>query len=44
MLFNNRLIGEFANPDLAMRLLAGFIGDVPPSLDLKEHLLGLKRD
>jgi hypothetical protein len=39
-LFNNRQIGEFTNPDLALRLLAGFIGDVPPSEDLKRHLLG----
>ena len=43
VLSNNRLIGDFANPDLALHLLAGFIGDNPPSEDLKEHLLGLKR-
>lgn len=41
VLFNNRVIGEFANPDLARRLLGGFIGDAPPSEDLKRHLLGL---
>ncbi len=41
-LFNNRVIGEFANPDLGLRLLAGFIGDAPPSDDLKRHLLGLE--
>lgn len=39
-LSNNRLIGEFTNPDLALRLLAGFIGTTPPSEDLKRHLLG----
>ncbi len=39
-LVNNRQIGEFANPDLAVRLLAGFIGPTPPSEDLKRHLLG----
>lgn len=42
-LSNNRVIGDFANPDLAFRLLAGFIGDKPPSEDLKNHLLGLTR-
>ena len=40
-LFNNRAIGEYANADLGMRLLAGFIGPVPPSEDLKRHMLGL---
>ena len=40
VLFNNRQIGDFANPDLAMRVLLGFIGDTPPSEDLKRHLLG----
>ncbi len=39
-LFNNRQVGEFTNPDLALRLLGGFIGDAPPSEDLKRHLLG----
>ena len=42
VLANNRPIGEFANPDLAQRILAGFIGSKPPSEDLKAHLLGLK--
>ncbi len=42
VLFNNRVIGDFANPDLALRLLAGFIGDKPPSEDLRSHLLGQK--
>jgi len=40
VLVNNRQIAEFANPDLALRLLAGFIGPTPPSEDLKRHLLG----
>lgn len=40
-LFNNRVIAEIANQDLGLRLLAGFIGSVPPSEDLKRHLLGL---
>ena len=39
-LVNNRVIGDFANPDLGLRLLAGFIGNVPPSEDLKRRLLG----
>ena len=40
VLFNNREIASFANPDLALRILIGFIGDKPPSEDLKRHLLG----
>ena len=40
VLFNNRQIAEFANADLAMRLLAGFIGPTPPSEELKASLLG----
>lgn len=40
VLSNNRVVGEFANPDLGLRLLAGFIGETPPSADLKRHLLG----
>lgn len=39
---NERVIGDFANPDLAYRLLAGFIGPRPPSADLRQRLLGLK--
>ena len=39
-MMNDQLIGEFANPDLALRLLAGFIGESPPSEDLKRQLLG----
>ena len=41
VLANNRLIGEFANPDLAYHLLAGFIGAHPPSQALRSRLLGL---
>ena len=40
VLFNNKQVGEIANPDLAMRILAGFIGNSPPSEDLKASLLG----
>lgn len=43
VLFNNKPIGEFANADLSLRLLMGFIGPTPPSQDLKAHLLGLKQ-
>ena len=42
VLFNNRQIADLANPDLARLLLAGFIGNTPPSEDLKQHMLGLK--
>jgi hypothetical protein len=38
---NDRIIGDFANRDLAYRLLAGFIGDRPPSQALRRQLLGL---
>jgi hypothetical protein len=41
---NERLIGDFADLDLAYRLLAGFIGDRPPSESLRDHLLGLAAD
>ncbi len=40
VLFNDKTIGDFNNPDLAQRLLAGFIGDIPPSEELKQKLLG----
>lgn len=40
VLFNNQQVGDFNNPDLALRILAGFIGDKPPSEDLRAHLLG----
>ena len=38
---NDRLIGDYADVDLAKHLLAGFIGDHPPSDSLRDHLLGL---
>lgn len=41
VLANDTAIAEFKNRDLAMRLLAGFIGDHPPSAELKSELLGL---
>lgn len=41
VLANNVQIAEFANKDLALRLLSGFIGAHPPSEDLRQHLLGL---
>ena len=40
VLFNTKPVVDIANPDLAMRILAGFIGNNPPSEDLKAHLLG----
>lgn len=40
MLANDRLLGDFANRDLAYHLLAGFIGDHPPSEALRSGLLG----
>jgi hypothetical protein len=39
---NDRLIGDFANRDLAHLLLSGFIGDHPPSRELRRSLLGLE--
>lgn len=39
---NQRLIGDFANRDLAFHLLEGFIGAHPPSEDLKRALLGVR--
>ncbi len=44
VLANNRPIARFANKDLAYRLLAGFIGDHPPSQDLRARLLGQPDD
>jgi long-chain acyl-CoA synthetase len=38
---NDRMIDEFHNRDLAYRLLSGFIGNRPPSQDLRRGLLGL---
>ncbi len=40
VLANDRVIGTFANKDMAYRLLAGFIGERPPSRDLRSALLG----
>ena len=42
VLANNRVIGNYANPDLGERILAGFIGNRPPSADLRSALLGLR--
>jgi hypothetical protein len=39
--FNNKLVIELANRDLGYRILAGFIGDHPPSPELRQALLGL---
>jgi len=44
VLANNKVIGDFANPDLANHLLAGFIGARPPSDDLRDHMLGLQEN
>ena len=38
---NQSLVGDFNNADLSRLLLLGFIGDHPPSQDLKRSLLGL---
>jgi hypothetical protein len=38
---NDRMIDEFTNRDLAFRLLSGFIGNRPPSQELRRQLLGL---
>jgi hypothetical protein len=43
VLANNRPIGDFANRELAFHMLAGFIGDRPPSQTLRDQLLGLRR-
>ncbi len=40
VLANNQVIGDYANPDLANHLLAGFIGAHPPSAPLRSALLG----
>jgi hypothetical protein len=42
VLANDRLIGEFNNPDLAYHMLAGFIGKHPPTRELRSQLLGLQ--
>ena len=41
VLANDRVIGDFSDRDLSYRLLAGFIGDRPPSPELRRRLLGL---
>lgn len=41
---NDRMIGDFADRDLADHLLSGFIGDHPPSPELRRGLLGLPPD
>ena len=40
VLYNTKPVADIANPDLALRILAGFIGNNPPSEELKAHLLG----
>ena len=40
VLANDKLIDEFTNRDLAIRLLDGFIGAHPPSQSLRRQLLG----
>ncbi len=44
VLANGRLINQFTNPDLAYRLLAGFIGSRPPSQELRRRLLGIPEE
>jgi hypothetical protein len=44
VLANDRVIGDFADPDLAYHLLAGFVGDHPPSQKLRRQLLGLPNE
>jgi len=41
---NDQLIDDFTNQDLAYRLLSGFIGNRPPSPELRRQLLGLPDD
>ena len=41
VLANGREIDRVTNPDVARRLLAGFIGEHPPSASLRRALLGL---
>jgi hypothetical protein len=41
---NKKLIIDLANKDLAYRILAGFIGDHPPSPELRSALLGQPAD
>jgi Chalcone isomerase-like len=41
VLANDQVIGDFSDRDLSYQLLAGFIGDRPPSPELRRQLLGL---
>jgi hypothetical protein len=41
VLADNKPLMSFDNPDLAKRILGGFIGPVPPSEELKKQLLGV---
>jgi hypothetical protein len=41
VLANDQVIGDFADHDLAYQLLAGFLGEHPPSPELRRQLLGL---
>lgn len=40
----NELKAEIADPEFGTFLLAGWIGPYPPNLELKEGLLGLKKE
>jgi hypothetical protein len=40
LLANNKLVIDLANKDLGYRILAGFIGNHPPSPELRSQLLG----
>lgn len=44
VLSNDRLIIQITNPDLAYHMLDGFIGEHPPSKQLRDGLLGLPQD
>lgn len=44
VLANDRVIGDFADVDLAHQLLRGFIGPHPPSASLRDQLLGVAKD
>jgi hypothetical protein len=44
VLANDKMIGDFADVDLARQLLRGFIGDHPPTQELRSALLGLPSD
>ena len=44
VLANNRNIGSYSNTDLGERVLAGFIGDHPPSAELRSALLGTRAE